>query len=71
MGTLNFKFNEEEMQQLLQKYKDTNSNDLINYFNFVSNIDKVFDDGQDQFGIVNNVRSTGVRSLSLMELEIY
>lgn len=53
---MNIKFSELEMQQLIQKYKMTNG--LINYYDFVANIESVFYDGANPMAVINNAKSS-------------
>ena len=53
---MNIKFSEQEVQQLIAKYRMTNG--LINYDSFCTNIDNVFFDGADAMGVINNAKSS-------------
>lgn len=56
LGTLNIKFSEEEIGQLICKYKLDSG--LINYSDFCSNVDFVFSDNADPNQIIENSKST-------------
>lgn len=56
LGTLNIRFTEQEVQQLIAKYRMQNG--LINYDSFCTNIDNVFFDGADPMGVINNAKSS-------------
>ena len=56
LGTLNFKLSEQEIQQLLDKY--TESNGLVNYYAFCANVDHVFSDQCDSNAVIDNSKST-------------
>ena len=60
MGTLNFKFTEEEIQQLLQKYQLDEKSGLVNYADFCNNIDKVFGEESNPAEVLGNNKSTAV-----------
>ena len=53
---MNIKFTEQEVQQLIAKYRMQNG--LINYDSFCKNIDNVFFDGADPMGVINNAKSS-------------
>lgn len=56
LGTLNFKFSEQEIQQLLKKYQCQNG--LVNYADFCANVDNVFSDTCDTQAVIDNSKST-------------
>ena len=53
---MNIRFTEQEVQQLIAKYRMQNG--LINYDSFCTNIDCVFSDGADPMGVINNAKSS-------------
>lgn len=53
---MNIRFTEQEVQQLISKYRMQNG--LINYDSFCNNIDNVFFDGADPMGVINNAKSS-------------
>lgn len=57
MGTLNFKFSEHEVGQLIQKYREHPSG-LISYSAFCRNIDTVFTDSVNPTDVIENSKST-------------
>jgi hypothetical protein len=67
IGTLKFLLSEEEMQELLNKYKLDNG--LINYSSFCKNINEVFTENSNPEAVVENSKSKPVR-LSLFVLAI-
>lgn len=70
MGTLNFRFQEHEIQQLIQKYKLDETSGLINYFKFCDNIDKVFGEELNSNQVLQHNKSTAVLLLTICALTI-
>ena len=56
LGTLNFRFAESEIQQILDKYQDHTG--LVNYAQFCNNVDYVFSDQCDPIAVIENSKST-------------
>ncbi len=53
---MNISLTEAEVQELIKKYGL--SNGLINYSDFVDNIESVFHDGADPMAVINNAKSS-------------
>ncbi len=60
LGTLNFKLTQNEIDELIARYKVGNSG-LINYSAFISNINSVFSDTANPSEVIHNVKSQAVR----------
>jgi hypothetical protein len=56
LGTLNFKFSEQEIQQLLNLHNYKHP--LVNYYAFCANVDHVFSDQCDSNAVIDNSKST-------------
>ena len=62
MGTLNIRLTEEEIRQLVAKYKIQDKEDLISYSTFCDNIDKIFGEGVSATQVIGGSKSTAVRN---------
>ena len=60
LGTLQFRFTEEEIQQLLRKY--SLGAGLVGYTDFCRNIESVFEPGADEKAVIENSRSHAIFS---------
>lgn len=58
LGTLNVRFSETEIQQLLAKYKQPYGAGLVNYADFCNNVDTVFSDSVNPVAVIENSKST-------------
>ena len=57
---MNIKLTEEEIKQLIEKYKNYEKVGLINYAEFCDNIDKVFGEVADPKEVIGKSKSTAV-----------
>jgi hypothetical protein len=63
LGTLNIRLTEDEIKQLIAKYKIQDKEDLINYAQFCENIDRVFGEGVSPTDVIGGSKSTAVRKM--------
>lgn len=66
MGTLNIRLTEDEIQQLIRKYRVPEKEGLVNYADFADYIDSVFTEKANPTDVIGMARSTAVRLIQII-----
>lgn len=66
LGTLNINLSQQEISEVINRYRVTDGTGMVNYAAFIAKINTVFSDAVNPSNVIQNVRAQAVSALLII-----